>query len=151
MCISRWMVNSVTNKDPKRFVLWHNKHKAGALIGLEITCLLFAHGLMMMPARVCSKSHATFDSTRLHFYTSGFALEDFSLNTERKFANTVNDNIQLRWRTSYLAKQFFRKNRIWKEWCAHTLVEAARLPQHTSSPCHLWVTLKVVPFWLYKC
>ena len=36
-------------------------------------------------------------------------MKDFSLNTERKFTKTVGNNIQFRWRTSYLAKQFFER------------------------------------------
>ena len=57
---------------------------------------------------------ATFDSTRLHFFTSGFALKDFSLNTERKFTKTISNNIQLRWRTSYSAKIFLERKEFEK-------------------------------------
>ena len=63
---------------------------------------------------------ATFDSTRLHLFTSGFALKDFSFNTERKFTKTVSNNIQVRWRTSYLAKQFFKRIEFGKN-DVHTL------------------------------
>ena len=67
---------------------------------------------------------ATFDSTRLHFFTSGFALKDFSFNTERKFTKTVNNNIQLRQRTSYLENNFFERTEFGKNDGHTTIVQA---------------------------
>ena len=51
----------------------------------------------------------------LHDYIFlGFALKDFSLNTERNFTKTTSNNIQLRQITSYSTEKFFEREEFGK-------------------------------------
>lgn len=92
--------------------------KAGALIGLEITCLLFAHGLMMMTARVCSKSYVP--PLILHdyiFLPQGLHWKIFLLilkeSLQRPLAITYNwDGELVIWQNNFFERKEFGKNDV---------------------------------------
>ena len=84
---------------------------------------------------------------QLYFFTSWFAKKDFSLNTKRKFTKTIDDNVKLRRRTRYWAKQFFLKEKnLQRMMCTcHTMSRW----QHSGYSPAICEQIKVVLFWLY--
>ena len=115
-----------------------------ALIGQ----LLFAHWWMVTKASARSKPYAPL-SARLCFYYPVRVCKDFSLNTEKKFTKTLNENVKLRRRICCSAKLSYSKEKnIRKGWFVQ--VTARKDTAITSFPCYLWATLWIPDsrFWI---
>ena len=112
----------------------HNRRKAHTLIG-QLAIYYLPMGEWWWKLKRTLKAVLITSNTTI-FFTSWFAKKDFSLNTKRKFTKTIDDNVKLRRRTRYSAKQFFlkEKNLQRKMYMCHS-VSSLKQSSHSPAIC----------------